>query len=92
MKLRQTVMNVIVEVGINKTHTQAKKTGTGMACKLYEQRSAWTDLSKFFKKTTETDPTCGLAQTCEINNTDNTIPTRFGYSPPPPPDHLADIN
>ena len=56
-----------------------------MTCQLYEaRRTARTDLSKFLEKITEIDPTCGLAQTCEINNTlpDNSIPTRFGYSPP----------
>ena len=68
----QTVMEVV----INKTHTQPKKTGTGMTYQLYEARTAWTDLSKFLEKITEIDPTC------EINNTDNSIRTRFGYSPP----------
>ena len=46
-----------------------------------------TDLSKFLEKITEIDATCGLAQTCEIDNIDNTIPTGFGYTPPPA-DHI----
>ena len=70
-----------MEVVINKPQTQAKKTGTGMTCQLYEaRRTARTGLSKYLVKITEIDPTCGLAQTCEINNTDNSIPRRFGYS------------
>ena len=73
----------VIKVVINKTHTLAKKTGTGVTCQLYEARRTVSilDLSKFLEKITEIDPTCRLAQTCEINNIDNTIPTKFGYSP-----------
>ena len=80
----------VMEVVINKTHTQAKKTGTGVTCQLYEaRRTAWTDLSKFLEKITEIDPTCGLAHSCEINNTDNSFPQDLAIAPQ---DHLAHIS
>ena len=71
-----------MEVAVKKTQLKDKTT-EGIQCKLYEaRRERESNVAQFLQTVKTIDATFGLVQTCEVNNTAESVLTKFGNSPP----------